>query len=173
MKKEKTTRKAQGCYRAGIPRPWLYKGGRSVAQAKYRKKHAEEIKAKKKIAYHKNPEAGAARTRAWRNKNPGRWLEIVRKANRAMRERLRKEMFLAYGVKCSCCGEKELMFLELDHINNDGSSDRKSGRGSGVKLLLKLKKEGWPKDQFQILCSNCNKGKRRNGGICPHKTKNL
>jgi hypothetical protein len=23
---------------------------------------------------------------------------------------------------------------------------------------------------FQLLCSNCNHGRARNGGICPHKT---
>ncbi|MCK5612109.1 hypothetical protein KAR91_60115, partial [Candidatus Pacearchaeota archaeon] len=63
------------------------------------------------------------------------------------------------------------LFMELDHINNDGAKDRKVN-GYGVKLMCRLKKRNWPKDKYQLLCSNCNQGKERNGGICPHKTKN-
>ncbi len=164
-----TKRKAQGCFRAGEPRPWRYMGGLKAAQDRYRKNHAEEIKERKKKAYHKNPEESAAKSLQWKKENPERWREISRAANQRQRIRLRAEMVLAYGGKCSCCGEDELLFLELDHINNNGAEDRKKGHGAGVKLYGRLKKEDWPKDNYQLLCSNCNHGKRRNGGICPHK----
>jgi hypothetical protein len=172
MKKENTTRKAQGCYRAGVPRPWLYKGGRKVAQDRYRKKYAEEIKQKKREEYQKNKEKYKEQSAKWRRKNPEKWKCLMRISNRRQRQKLRVEMVKAYGGKCKCCGETEVLFLELDHIHNDGHKDRKVN-GAGVKLLCRLKKAGWPKNNYQILCSNCNHGKTRNGGICPHKTKNL
>ena len=46
--------------------------------------------------------------------------------------------------------------------------------GGGAKALYRcVKKLKFPKDRFQLLCANCNQGKRRNGGVCPHKKKNL
>jgi predicted HNH restriction endonuclease len=32
-----------------------------------------------------------------------------------------------------------------------------------------LKRQGFPKDEFQLLCSNCNQAKHRYGQ-CPHHT---
>ena len=84
--------------------------------------------------------------------------------------RLRHEAIMAYGgYRCACCGEGEPMFLTLDHINNDGARDRREP-GLYMKRLLSLRKRGYPRG-FQVLCSNCNHGKHRNGGTCPHKTR--
>ena len=68
--------------------------------------------------------------------------------------------------RCACCGEATLAFLSLDHINNDGAKDRKKG---GRSLYFYLKKNGYPKG-IQVLCMNCNFGKKCNGGVCPHST---
>lgn len=35
-------------------------------------------------------------------------------------------------------------------------------------FLQWLKDNKYPKG-FQVLCTNCNTGRHRNGGICPHK----
>jgi hypothetical protein len=90
---------------------------------------------------------------------------------------LRIEVMGAYGGQvCACCGETEPLFLEIDHINNDGATHRRSlgydgnGKGANGQTLQWLKRNGYPAG-FQILCANCNKGKARNGGTCPHKTK--
>lgn len=84
-------------------------------------------------------------------------------------------MFAAFGARCACCGETEKIFLTLDHIKNDGASHRIKlyGRrvGSTYALYRAIKREGFPKDRYQILCMNCNFGKQRNGGICPHQQK--
>ena len=32
-----------------------------------------------------------------------------------------------------------------------------------------LKRLGWPRDRYQLLCANCNFGKLMNGGVCPHQ----
>lgn len=91
------------------------------------------------------------------------------------RIRLKRVIFAAYGGdRCACCGETEKAFLELDHINGDGYKHRKQlnhGKnvGSNCYLLYRdLEKKGFPPG-YQILCANCNVGKYRNGGICPHK----
>lgn len=71
-----------------------------------------------------------------------------------------------YGNKCKCCGETNPLFLSIDHINNDGSHHRKT---FSISLSTWLVHNNFPKD-FQLLCYNCNMGKARNGGVCPHKT---
>ncbi len=121
--------------------------------------------------------------RDYRVKNPGfelarvierrkslEYVEAERKRGRDYWEKRRHECFMAYGgYICACCGETEPKFLSLDHTNNDGSAHRKEigNRGSGI--FTWLKKNGYPLG-YQILCMNCNHGKSRNNGICPHKT---
>ena len=80
----------------------------------------------------------------------------------------KKIVFDYYGWECSCCGERVVKFLSVDHVNNDGHLDRKAGR-SGASMYRKIIKEGLP-ETYQILCMNCNFGKKVNGGVCPHIT---
>lgn len=79
---------------------------------------------------------------------------------------MRQAVLEAYGNACACCGETEPLFLEVDHVNNDGYLDKIKQSHELCRKIIKL---GFT-PQYQILCSNCNKGKYRNGGICPHKT---
>jgi hypothetical protein len=67
-----------------------------------------------------------------------------------------------YGNKCACCGEKQIEFLTLDHIDYS-----KKGKGeTGSKAYMKALAEYRP-DLYQVLCYNCNCARRH--GICPHK----
>jgi len=85
--------------------------------------------------------------------------------NIARQRRQKEEIIAAYGGKCQCCGETTLEFLTVDHINNDGAAHRRQiGRG----LYGWLKKHGFPQDNFQLLCMNCNFAKGRYGR-CPHQ----
>lgn len=68
-------------------------------------------------------------------------------------------------MKCNCCGENEWIFLEIDHVNNDGNKHRKELGHDRIESWLI--KNNFP-EGFQVLCSNCNKGRHLNGGICPH-----
>jgi len=82
--------------------------------------------------------------------------------------RLKKETILAYGGACACCGEFREPFLTIDHIYRDGKFHRKVlGIKGGAMLYLDLKRRGWPKDRFRLLCMNCNFATRY-GGACPH-----
>lgn len=80
----------------------------------------------------------------------------------------RKETIFAYGGKCKCCGEIEIEFLSLDHIN--GAKDRLDQLYKGKREYYMLKKKGYPKGKIQILCMNCNWAIGRIG-YCPHKDK--
>jgi len=99
-------------------------------------------------------------TRNWYKLNPT-W-QIERRAN------LRAETLDAYGNRCNCCGESTPEFLSVDHINNDGAAHRREAKLSGGSRFYEwLKKHGFPKDRFQLLCYNCNFAKGRYGE-CPH-----
>lgn len=86
------------------------------------------------------------------------------------RAKLKKECLNQHGgATCSCCGEPNIAFLTLDHINNDGNKERQQLNTKG-SLYGILKRSGYPhKDRYQVLCFNCNCAKSVNGGVCPHK----
>jgi hypothetical protein len=84
-------------------------------------------------------------------------------------EKLRREVFDQYGSICQCCGESNFLFLQLDHVNNDGAKERKElGLVGGHSFYRYLKKQNYP-EGYQVLCANCNFGKRMNKGVCPHE----
>lgn len=71
------------------------------------------------------------------------------------RKSIRKEMINAYGGKCVSCGIENPVVLDIDHINNDGGKHRKNGMW-GWRLYRWLRKNKYPKDNYQLLCKNCN-----------------
>lgn len=99
--------------------------------------------------------------------------ECADKVNRRTKGWHRKNkdiVYAYYGSKCGCCGLSDTRFLSLDHVNNDGYKDLgpTGVKLNGPYLLANLVKNGIRED-IQLLCFNCNMGKARNGGICPHK----
>ena len=84
--------------------------------------------------------------------------------------RLQDEALRAYGgYKCACCGTTIREFLTIDHIENDGNAHRKAiGFNYGASFYRWLKQNNYPPG-FQVLCYNCNYGKHRNHGVCPHQ----
>jgi hypothetical protein len=84
------------------------------------------------------------------------------------RRRVRNEVFVAYGgIRCTCCGVTEPVFLEIDHIDNNGAEHRRSLGNRGTTMYLWLRNNGFPPG-FQVLCCNCNRAKQVLG-ICPHQ----
>lgn len=85
---------------------------------------------------------------------------------------LRKEAIAAYGSKCACCSVGNYEFLCVDHTFGDGAEHRigtKRRRLAGTPLLRWLRKNGYPKDRFRLLCWNCNMAMALYGQ-CPHGT---
>lgn len=148
-----------------------YKGGKVEALKRYREKNKELLRERHRAEYQRNKERYKEFSSKYRKENKDAVNAYNREYGRKFRARIRAEMILAYGKVCSCCGEAEPMFLELDHINNDGAKNRKL-HGNQFQEWLFLQKQAWPKENHQLLCANCNKGKAKNGGICPHQTKN-
>lgn len=118
-------------------------------QNEYRREHQDRVK----LSY-----------TLWRKKNKARHAELSR--NRT--KRIKEEVLTAYGGKCACCSESCYSFLTIDHINGNGRQHR-GELGGGLNFYVWLKRNGFPKDNYQILCMNCNWGKRLHGS-CPHNS---
>lgn len=84
------------------------------------------------------------------------------------------EVINHYGGKCVCCGQNNIGFLSLDHSNDDGAEHRKSLKEAGERVVGSdfykwLKKNSFPSDLgLRVMCYNCNVGRARNNGFCPH-----
>ena len=93
----------------------------------------------------------------------------VRDKAREGHRRARVDALMAYSPNrvpiCACCGETEIKFLCIDHINGGGTKHRhRLGR---TDLYYWLKARGYPKG-YQVLCHNCNCAKGFYGE-CPHQ----
>jgi len=133
-----------------------------------------------------NLELFAARQREYRMRMKRKTAESIRqrakdhycenKAAVLERHRLRNIknralMIEAYGGRCVCCGETNPGFLTIDHENGGGRQHRANMGGTGV--AASLRRLGWPKEGYRLMCYNCNCGRQHNGGICPHHTHDL
>lgn len=93
--------------------------------------------------------------------------QLARSRKNRQRIRWREEIYSVYGDICDCCGETNPLFLTLDHVNNDGASHRKNLTKDPLALYRWVRNNNYP-DTIQLMCYNCNMGKARNKGICPH-----
>lgn len=88
---------------------------------------------------------------------------------RHQREQHRKNVLQHYSStqpsSCECCGETNELFLSVDHIVPQGIQEKRKNKTSTYSEIVN---SGFPTG-LRILCMNCNHGRMRNGGICPHK----
>ena len=110
----------------------------------------------------------------WKQKYPGRLKVVRHNAHVKYLAKLRLEAFNHYGGPiCACCGETIIQFLTLDHVNNDGAEERRRLNGTnkraGWGFYVYLRQQGYPPLPLQVLCLNCNIGRHKNGGVCPHE----
>lgn len=103
--------------------------------------------------------------RRWRENNSARNVQV----QKDYRFRARTRALEHYGAKCACCGEQNRTFLAFDHVNNDGYEHRRTEKiVSSHQLVAWIIRNDFP-ENIQVLCHNCNFGKRLNDGICPHQ----
>lgn len=72
---------------------------------------------------------------------------------------LKEKAFLKLGGECVSCKEREIEFLTVDHVNNDGADHRKKLRGAGLSstdAILREIRDGKETRAYQLLCWNCN-----------------
>ncbi len=124
-------------------------------KARYMAK-AAEISAQRKEKY---PERRARILERMAKKyadDPKKAIERVR----SHKLKLKKEVLLHYagGVpRCARCEEKNVAFLCMDHVNNDGRAHRRQEKVN--KFYEWAKRNGYP-PFFQVLCHNCNTRKQ-------------
>lgn len=92
--------------------------------------------------------------------------------NRRANRKLKVQTLAAYGgAVCVCCGETQMEFLTLDHVNGDGAAHRKRLGMAAFRFYRTLRAQDYPNDPpLQILCRNCNWAKGVDG-TCPHQLK--
>jgi len=78
----------------------------------------------------------------------------------------RLKYVIGYGGKCACCGETELDFLDVHHIEGRGTLERVQAGGGSNLIRRKIEAEFPP--GMEVLCANCHTGIERLG-FCPHK----
>lgn len=86
--------------------------------------------------------------------------------NKIYKQKLRKDVFILLGGKCSCCGESRYEFLSLDHVNGQGNTERLK-LGGQDKVYKLLRRGLLPLENYTVLCFNCNCAKGFHG-VCPH-----
>lgn len=104
--------------------------------------------------------------RKWETSEAGR--KYMKEYHATNKAKYKKLVFDHYGWSCNCCSEKTIEFLSIDHVYGGGSKQRRENNIRGLKLYKKIISENYP-DEYQILCMNCNFGKKITEGLCPHK----
>lgn len=125
-----------------------------------------------RMRYQNEPE-----TRAGRQDDHREWLEqpgkkeYAKVCNSAWREEMKEMCLRAYGgnpPRCYCCGETNIAFLTIDHLDNDGAEHRRALEKKQL-FYAELVRSGFPRDRnLAVACWNCNCGRKANKGICPH-----
>lgn len=93
--------------------------------------------------------------------------EHYKALTRARCAAIKQEMIDMYGSSCACCGEHRKEFLSIEHIGGGGKAHRRIVGAGGVHMYRDLKRRGWPKDKYELLCMNCNFSQNFNK-TCPH-----
>lgn len=83
---------------------------------------------------------------------------LVRQRANERYRRIKDDCLSHYGRVCACCGDPNLEFLQIDHVDGGGREHRASGVTS---IFYWLRSHKYPPG-FQTLCSNCNWAKRQN-----------
>lgn len=150
-------------------------------EAAYREKNREKIRLRMRDWRAANPDkikgySKVLRDRMFAEATPEEAAAIrAAEADKTKRNQARVKdlVYAAYGgYICACCKETEPMFLSIDHVDNDGAAERRSGvyKGGGSAFYNYVKKQGFP-PKYQVLCMNCQVGKHKNKGVCPHQTR--
>ncbi len=110
---------------------------------------------------------GCGKTRFPNRARCEKCLVAIRSRSKKSHLKIKMLVHAAYGNKCACCGETEVKFLQVDHIEGRKVEDNFCG-GEIYRYIIK---NNYPKN-FQLLCANCNWSKGI-FGECPHKTKSI
>lgn len=159
-----------------------WKLARKLYMKKWRENNREYIRKWQRAWIANNPDAikshYKSRRAKWSEGNRERANAVSRKHYHAHKSGyaakhvlLRWQCITAYGSKCACCGESKSEFLSIDHINGRKLELHRKGL-TGRALYKWLRTRGFPKDNYQLLCYNCN-GAKGYFGYCPHEREKM
>ena len=138
-------------------------------QRRWALENPDKIRAKRLRMYYAHPEKERQRLYDWRSANRDHYLEYISLKQSQYYERDRKVVLQHYSGKevpeCYCCGIAIDDFLTVDHPEPKPEGIRKRGRA----LLRWIIKNDFPRG-FLVSCFNCNCGREKNGGVCPHRS---
>lgn len=99
--------------------------------------------------------------------DPEKFQQQARESQAKVRKRLREQLIEEYGGRCACanCPETNPAFLTLEHVNGDGKKHRAE---VGSHSYADLRRRGFPREGYTLLCWNCN-ALTRFGRTCPHE----
>ncbi len=140
------------------------KCGQWVAFKRWSRKNKRNLRKRFSLWYEKNKDKNNKQSKEYYQKNK---IRLRKYANKIRRE-LRSFVIKKYGGKCKCCGESELAFLAIDHVNNDGYKEKKKIKNN---MLLSRLRDRKINKKYQVLCHNCNSAKGYYG-CCPHDKSN-
>lgn len=137
----------------------------------YRLNNFDRIREKNKSWYLRTKEARREYHRKFYLKNREKLLALSsinrikfrdknRERNRLLNISRRKIILAILGDKCVKCGyDSDYRALQIDHVNGNGYLERKNMSHSwSFKFWIKALRER--RDEYQILCANCNWIKR-------------
>ena len=138
----------------------------------WKKRNPEKVKEYSKKYYKKNRKHILDYNREYVNTSEYKYRK--KQMDRKRNMNLKTDVLSHYckeDIRCCCCGETNIVFLSLDHENNDGKQQRKKlTNDNKMHFYYWLKKNNYPQNLgLRTQCYNCNMGRSRNGGICPHK----
>lgn len=140
------------------------KADKRESDARYRLEHRAELREKA----HRYSESHREEKRRYHKRYAQSHPIEERVRDKRYREKLRREVFSAYGgFRCACpgCGVTAPEFLSIDHINGGGHKHRQT---LGADFYKWLRMNNFPPG-FQVLCYNCNHAKGIYGK-CPHES---
>lgn len=105
-----------------------------------------------------------------RREHRAKYRDLIADQDKERRFLLKLEVLQHYGgARCACCGETTIGFLTIDHTDDSGGAHRKETKCKGSAYYRWLKSHNFPQLPIVVMCYNCNVGRFRNSGICPHK----
>lgn len=152
-----------------------YYAKKSVESEEFRQAARDRIAAWR-AASPENKQRATQKSKEWHRefkaRDPEGYHEYESERGRRWRFKIKAEMVAAYGGKCVCCGETRFEFLTINHKHGGGRQHRLSLKGNarvgGVNFYFWLRKQGWPQEDYDLHCFNCNCAKGFLG-YCPHE----
>ena len=158
--KDKKSSSCKECTKLAERTSYAKSVGKSLNQTKYRNEYFGKIVDGRKICSHcniwKSTDSYTKHNHVKSKLNPT-CKTCHLKTNKITNRMLKFEFILAYGGKCTCCGETGIEFLTVEHI-------KEYAKINGIKLIYesttdqlirKLKALRWP-EGYTVLYYNCN-----------------